>query len=104
MTEHELQNQIIEYLNYKWYFVWKNNTGSFPIESNGKTRYFRGGKKGSSDILGIHKDGSGRMICIECKVGKNKTTPAQDIFLEEIRKRGGVAFVAYSLEDVIKIL
>jgi hypothetical protein len=40
---------------------------------------------------------------VECKIGKNKPTELQEAYLEEIKKRGGVAIVAYSLEDVANI-
>jgi hypothetical protein len=48
--------------------------------------------------------GTGRFIAIEVKHGKNKPTPAQEEFLREVKSRGGVALVAYSLNDVTDML
>lgn len=53
---------------------------------------------GTSDITGCSKDG--RFIAIECKIKPNKPTELQEAYLEEIRKRGGIAIVAYSFEDI----
>lgn len=53
--------------------------------------------KGIPDILGIFK---GRPLAIEVKARKNKTTKNQDVFLENFRKAGGIAIVAWGIEDV----
>lgn len=58
-------------------------------------------KIGVSDILGIWQK---KFLAIECKAGKNKPTPAQEHFIREVNEKGGIAFVAYSLDDVIKEL
>jgi len=54
-----------------------------------------------ADIIGIFK---GKPLAIEVKWGKGKTTEKQDKFLEDFRKNGGIAFVAYSIDDVVKEL
>lgn len=54
--------------------------------------------KGVSDILGILPDG--RLFAIEVKAGKNTATPEQKEFIKQINDRGGVAFVARSIDDV----
>ncbi len=97
MKEKDLQNAIIQYLNLHGHFVWRNNTGAFVLESAGKKRFMRAGIKGSPDIIGIAKDG--RFIGIECKSKGRKSTLEQEVFLEQIRARGGIGIVAYSLKD-----
>lgn len=54
--------------------------------------------KGISDIIGVLKDG--RILCVEVKSEKGKTSPHQEVFLKKINKMGGVALVARSIEDV----
>lgn len=103
MKENELVKVILEYLNYKGHFVWRNNTGAvktFYTDRWGamKQRFLRFSVKGASDIIGIAKDG--RMIAIECKVGKNKPTEDQNNFLSEINKRGGIGIVAYDMSII----
>jgi hypothetical protein len=108
LSENDLKYLIVEYLQRKKHFVWVNNTGQMSLEytnkrNETKKRFFNAGLVGSSDILGIHKK-TGQFIAVECKVGRNKTTAAQEAFLEEIRDRNGIAIVAYTLEDVQKYL
>jgi hypothetical protein len=96
MKEQDIVNAIVEYLNYAGHFCWRNNTGAFKTQ---KGMYWFG-RKGSSDILGVHKNG--RFIAIEVKIGSNKPTIAQDSFLKEVSNRGGYSLVAYGLNDVVK--
>jgi len=57
-------------------------------------------KKGVADILGCLDDGA--WLAIEVKKPKSYPTKDQREFLTQIRKRGGVAFVARSLEEVMQ--
>lgn len=57
--------------------------------------------KGISDIIAIR---DGILIAIEVKVGKDKLSDHQEIFLSHIFVAGGIAFVARSLDDVVKEL
>jgi hypothetical protein len=103
MKEQELVKLILQYLNLKGHFCWRNNTGavkSIYTDKHGKsrTRMWWAGIKGASDILGVLK--GGKFLAIECKIGKNKPTIHQQNFLNQIHQRGGLAIVAYNLEDV----
>ena len=107
MKETQLVTLIINYLIIKGHYVWRNNSGFFKHDYTtkagiNKTSAIRAGIKGGSDIVGVSK--YGKFIAIECKVGKNKPTELQEMFLKEIESRGGHAIVAYSLEDVSKFL
>jgi len=106
MTEIELQKQICNYLNLNGHFVWRQNTGlAFYVNAKGKKRAFRASFKGCSDIVGLLKLGKiGVIICIETKIKKNKLSDYQVKFLREIREKGGIAFVARSLNNVIKVV
>ncbi|HEX8196380.1 MAG TPA: hypothetical protein VF571_09345 [Pyrinomonadaceae bacterium] len=77
----------------------RTNSGSVRFkDAAGRSNFIKLAYAGTSDITGISP--TGRFIAIECKVGKNKPTELQEAYLEEIKKRGGIARVAYSLEDV----
>ena len=54
---------------------------------------------GISDILGVQR-GTGRMIAIEVKTLRGRTTPQQEAFLARIRDCGGIGIVAHSVGDV----
>lgn len=95
-------NSILDYLRIRHVFAWRNNTGATKIRTPGGDRFIRYGLKGSSDILGILDDG--RFLAIEVKAPAGRVTQEQKDFLESIRKRGGVAFVARSVEDVVQNL
>jgi len=97
--EQVLVNQVIAYLTLKKHYVWRENVGAMVTKTGSFVRF---GHKGISDVLGIAKDG--KFIAIECKVKPNKPTIFQLDFLEEIRKRGGYAVLAYSLDDVSAVL
>jgi hypothetical protein len=99
LTEGEIVKVILQYLDAKGVFCWRNNTGAIVAENAGKKRFFRYGLRGSADIIGILPDG--RFLAIECKTKKNKLSPAQDYFLKQIKANGGVAILAYSVDDVI---
>lgn len=64
--------------------------------------FYRFGKPGSSDILGILDDG--RFLAIEVKRPGKEPTEVQREFLENINKNGGLAFVAYSVDDARSML
>lgn len=106
IKEQVIVNQIIQYLNYSGNYVWRQNTGGMTKNYQtkagiNKRSFIQFGHKGVSDILGISKDG--KFIAVECKVKGNKPTQFQLDFLESISSRGGIAILAYSLEDVQKV-
>jgi hypothetical protein len=58
---------------------------------------------GFSDLFGfVH--GTGRFIAIECKSPHGKPTSKQEHFLEFIKNNGGLAGIARSVEDAVRII
>lgn len=108
MKEIDLQKQIIKWINSNGGFVWRTNNGQFALKSPlGGTRWFKCGITGGSDIQGVWRDGRG--LYVEIKTGskdnkKNQPRENQVAFLEAIKKRGGIAFTAWSLDEVIEML
>lgn len=104
-TEAEIQKSILEYLQKKNYFCWRNNTGArqfdYQRKGDGKVtrNFFQWGKPGSGDILGLRKDG--RFFSIEVKRKGKKPSADQIEFMRRVNETGGEAFVAESLDDVI---
>lgn len=77
----------------------RQNTGAAKVGG----RFIKFGWKGCSDILGQLKDG--RLLAVECKRLKGgKLSDDQTFFLEQVRRHGGVSFVATSLHDVLNNL
>ncbi len=105
-NERQIRELIIEVLTRRRYFVWTNNVGSMEKEHTDKYGYTRRhhvqfGKAGMSDIIGIQPD-TGRFVAIEVKTpeAKNRATPLQKAFIDEVNRYGGIGFVAWSPEVV----
>lgn len=78
--------------------VWRNNVGVDPMRG---VRY--GLCRGSADLIGIatRADGVGVFVAIEVKSSTGKTTPEQDLFLQLVRSRGGIATVCRSASEAV---
>ncbi|HEX9504291.1 MAG TPA: VRR-NUC domain-containing protein [Patescibacteria group bacterium] len=100
--EADIQKSILEWLNLRGHFVWRNNTGAYVGKYKGKSRFFRFGMKGSSDIVGVAAN-SGKLIAIEVKCFGKTPTPDQMIFLKRVKSNNGIACIANSIDDVIAV-
>src|SRR3989344_3073129 len=95
--ERDIQNSIIQILNLKGHFCWKTVNRGFQMPGSGA--WIPSSLPGISDILGVQR-GTGRMIAIEVKTLRGRTTPQQEAFLARIRDCGGIGIVAHSVGDV----
>lgn len=101
VSETAVMKQIQLAVSKAGHRVWRNNVG-FATTKNGCNIKF-GLCVGSSDLIGIMGDGSGRLLAIECKVNKNKIPSSEQAnFILQITRLGGVAFVAWSAEDALE--
>jgi len=77
------------------------------LKANGAYYFFPAtfgmGRSGVPDVVCCHK---GAFIGIECKAGKNTTTPLQDRELKAISVAGGVALVIHenNMDEIERIL
>lgn len=83
MNEQAVQKKILDYLKSQGYWVFKTITCN---------------RNGIMDIIGCTP--WGQFLGIEVKFGNNKTSKLQDYNVIEVEMRGGIAFVAYSLQEV----
>ena len=93
-SEHEVQDQIIQYLRIKQIFHWRNNVG------RKHNLYF--GLKGSGDILGITPNGI--FFSIEVKDYKGQQSKEQERFQKDVEDNNGIYILARDIEDVVDIL
>ena len=84
MSESKLQTAVLAWLKANNFWVFKT------IVCN---------RKGIMDIVGCSPV-LGMFIGIELKWGTNKPSKLQSYNIEEVQKRHGVAFAAWSLEEV----
>lgn len=97
LPESTVLEQCLQYLRAKNIFCFRNNTGAVKVGR----RFIRFGYVGSSDILGITKDG--RFLAVECKREKGGVlSDAQKEFIAEINRNGGVAIVVHSVMELVK--
>lgn len=111
ITEKQVQDQILCFLQKCQIFAWTNKTTGVYDTQKG---VFRKSKsrfdiKGVSDVLGVLPDG--KFLAIEVKrpsiSGVQKggmLSKEQKLFLENVKNNGGLAFVARDLNDVTHYL
>jgi len=96
LKETDLIKLICDYLEAKGEFFYRNNTGGFRTETG---HFYRYGAVGSPDIIIVK---NGKYIGVEAKVGKNKMSPAQMTFAENLIDAGGkYILVRDNLDDLI---
>ena len=98
--EQPIQRAILEYLRWKHIFCWKTTTTGIYVKS--RNTWIPNQAPGVADILGILP--GGRLLAIEVKSPKGRVSPHQQQFIDEVNQRGGLAFVARSVEEVEQYL
>lgn len=106
VPEKAILSACLQYLAIRGVFAWRQNQGAMEQQNpNYRPGYGRKPTRkirfahvdGISDIIGTYK---GRFLAIETKRVGNKPTEDQRGFLERVDKEGGIAIVAYSVDDV----
>jgi len=92
--------EIIELTGIK---LQRINTGCFAVGEGRNRRYIRTANAGTCDFEGYDK--RGRFVAIECKrVIGGRLSPAQKERINDINKKGGVAFIAHSGNEALALL
>lgn len=97
--EKDLETRILNWLNsIEGCFAIKiNTTGIFdPVRKVYRKNTNPHIHNGTSDILGLYK---GSFFAIEVKVGRNKASDAQKLFLKRILNNGGKAWITRDYEQ-----
>ncbi len=81
--------------------VWRNNTGVLPNGQGGFLRF--GLAVGSGDLIGIVMP-MGRFFSLEIKTPKGRISPEQYAWQATVRKFGGVAEFARSVEEALAVV
>ena len=106
--ESKVQKLIMDYCRLKGCLVFKHRNVGIWVKKSQRYIPLADGEKGIADIIGLTK--KGQFLAIEVK--KRGKTPCKDgkptseqlEFLANVRERGGMGILAYSLDDVIKDL
>lgn len=95
MKESETQKAILEWLDWKHIFHYRNNSGAF-VDSN--KHFYRFGAVGSPDIVFVV---NGQYAGIEVKASKGRQSDNQKEFQRQLEAAGGRYILAHSLDDVV---
>lgn len=112
MTETDLQRRIQLALTDDHTRLWRNNSGqgwqgtTFGVRNgvlvSGEARRVHYGLcVGSSDLIGFHR---GRFLAVEVKSARGRTTQEQEAFIRMVLAHGGLAGIARSEDDAVRIL
>ena len=93
--EKDTQAAIIQWLEIKHIFHYRQNTGAFQTAQG---NFYRFGHPGACDIIVV---ANGRYIGIEVKAPRGQLSKTQEHFRDNLILAGGHYIVARQLEDVI---
>lgn len=98
--EKDVQRQCLDWLRLWGALPVRVNSGARPwTDAKGRRRFFAfNSEPGCSDVLCLLPDG--RFAAVECKRPGGALRPAQESFLAAVGKRGGVALVVASLDEL----
>lgn len=95
--ERDIQRAVIEYLECRRHFFWRNNSGALKTE---RGRFIRFGTPGSPDIIVVHK---GRPYFLEVKRPGAKQNDDQITFQKGAEAAGAQYAVVRSIDDVVRL-
>lgn len=107
-TQNEIRNALVDHGLFFRANVGQAWTGDAQRLPNGdvlirNARPFQTGlPKGFSDIFGLTN--AGQFAAIECKSSAGRARPEQSLFIGAIQKNGGLAGIARSVEDALRII
>ena len=103
ITEKVVIQQVKQVIKATGIKLQRINTGCFIIGTGVNRRFIKTADAGTCDFEGY--DNTGRFVAIECKrPSGGRLSPAQKERIADINRKGGVAFVAHSGEEVLKQL
>ena len=100
IPESAVIQQVKQVLKVTGLKIQRINTGCFTIGEGRNRRYIKTAEAGTCDFEGY--DNHGRFVAIECKrPSGGRLSPAQEARINDINRKGGVAFVAHSGEEAM---
>jgi hypothetical protein len=101
VTANALTLQVIYYLRSKGFTVWRQNNGAV-YDPNRKTfrTHAKTSMRGVPDVIGFSPLGG--FIGCEIKVGNDRLSPAQEVFLKRLKIANNLAFVVRDFDEFKK--
>ena len=103
VKEKEVIKQVKEIIDITGIKLQRINTGCFAVGEGSNRRYIKTAETGTCDFEGYDKHG--RFVAIECKrpIGGRLSRPQRER-IEDINRKGGVAFIAHSGDEALALL
>ena len=100
--EKEIQRAICDYLAYRGYFFWRQNTvGVFDFNKGVYHSQPKYSLNGVSDIILVRK--GGKVVFLEVKRPHGRQSTAQEEFQRLCEKNEAEYYVVHSLDEVISL-
>lgn len=98
LTANALTQHALRILDLRGYEAWRQPAHGLYDPTK---RVYRANsvKKGISDILGYHRK-TGLIIAVEIKIGKDKLSKEQELFLAGVVRSGGIGVVLRNMDDL----
>jgi len=100
MKESDVQKLIMLALSDAGCLIFRNNVGVLKNQAGIPIKF--GLCVGSSDLIGVTP--AGKFIAIEVKTATGRVRPEQTRFIDAVRSRGGIAGIARSPADALRLL
>lgn len=103
LSEHQIQQQCIHYLQTKAYYVMRLNAGQYEVGQGKSRRFVMGVQAGTPDIMAFHINdykGCLDLYFFEIKVPGKKPTLVQARKMQELEEYGAKCMVIHSLEQL----
>lgn len=100
-NSNDLTKSVLSILRMRGAFCWRQNNAAV-FDPKRKIWRSNSSTKGVPDIIGLTKQG--QFIGIEIKSRNDRVSKDQEIFLAEIRKRGGIGAVVRNAADILALM
>lgn len=103
VSEKQIQDSIIDWLNWNGWLALRLKNVPTPIHQEGKIAAFRKGDPSTDGIADILALKTGQCVWLEVKRPSGKQTPNQIEFEKKVKKAGGEYYVVRSIDEVQEI-
>jgi len=104
VSEKQIQDAIVAWLEAEGYVVWRCSLGGVLVRNKGGRVFAKNPMKGYPDLGTTHRKHRGRLVAIEVKTPDGVISPEQHAWHAKLRAEGALVIVATSVEDVRKAL
>ena len=105
MKEYQLQKQVCKYLDYRKILYCGSMGGQYQVHFSQRIKAKQTGyKKGFPDIFIYEPVNQYAGLAIELKIGKNKATKEQKIWISRLNSKGYYATVCTGIDETLETI